>query len=95
MADVIKEVAETAKEAGMDVEVMEPVLVEGPTIFKTSNAAKIVFGVVAGVAAAYGVYKGVKCVMKKRKDTKEDLETDDISEERHCNDAEEVEDDEE
>lgn len=81
MADVINEVTEAAKEVGMDVQTIEPIVVEGPTIFKTSNTAKIVFGVVAGVAAAYGVYKGVRCVLKKRKETKEVLDENDIPEE--------------
>lgn len=95
MADVIKEVAETAKEVGMDVEVMEPVLVEGPTIFKTSNTAKIVFGVVVGVATAYGIWKGARCVMKKRKEAKEALDTDDISEDDNIAEFKEVDNDEE
>lgn len=73
MADVIKEVAETAKE--VDVQAVETVI-EGPTIFKTSNTAKIVFGVVAGVAAAYGVYKGVRCVLKRKALKNSEADTD-------------------
>lgn len=70
MADVINEVVEASKDLGLETKVIEPI-VEGPTIFKTSNTAKVVFGVVVGVATAYGLYKGVTCVLKKRKETKE------------------------
>lgn len=69
MADIINEITETANEIGMDTQILEPVTVDGPTIFKTSDKAKIVFGVVVLTATAYGLYKGIKC-LKNRKDAK-------------------------
>lgn len=58
MAEVINEVVETND--------VDSVMVAGPTIFKTSKSTKIVFGVVTGIAAAYGICKGIRCVLKKR-----------------------------
>lgn len=69
MTEEIKEVVETVSE--MDVENVVAPIVEGPTIFKTSNKAKIVFGTVIGGVLVYGACKGVRWYMNKRKGTKE------------------------
>lgn len=84
MADVINEVAEQATELGMEVKNMEPTII-GPTIFKTSNTAKVVFGVVAGAAAIYGFCKGARYILKKKKESKMVVNEDNI------NDVEEAE----
>lgn len=73
--NVVNQVAEEAINEGLDV------IVEGPTIFKSSNTAKVVFGTVVVTAVSYGIFKGIKWFKDKKKVVEPELVEDDIFEE--------------
>lgn len=78
--------AETNEIKTVEKKVVEPIIVEGPTIFKSSNTSKIVLISVSTLAVGYGIYKGVKCIIKKKKSNYENsltnsLEADEVVEE--------------